>query len=326
MRIPKEYTDFLMNKTGVVGVGWGYKFKDGKRTDAKAIICSVVKKKPLSELSSSDTVPPTMGDGIRTDVVESGKIKALRTDHYRPCPAGMSIGHYSITAGTLGCYVTDGNNRIYTLSNNHVFAAVNKGSEGDVILQPGRADGGQVGRDNFGTLARFVPIVFGDEEPDCSIANFTIKILNKLAKLVKSNVKLVQKYVESPQNLADCAIAAVNPADVDNTVHEIGKIEGQGSAFLGQAIQKSGRTSGVTGGDVLQEGVVVDVEMGSGNVARFYDQVITNMGSAGGDSGSAVLDMDRNIVGLLFAGSDRVTVFNRIENVFSSLGVNLFYI
>ncbi|HHJ53434.1 MAG TPA: hypothetical protein ENJ89_09590, partial [Caldithrix abyssi] len=44
--------------------------------------------------------------------------------------------------------------------------------------------------------------------------------------------------------------------------------------------------------------------------------------SAGGDSGSAVLNEQNEIVGLLFAGSSRSTIINRIQNVFSLLGVD----
>jgi hypothetical protein len=43
--------------------------------------------------------------------------------------------------------------------------------------------------------------------------------------------------------------------------------------------------------------------------------------SQGGDSGAAILDMDRNVVGLLFAGSNAVTIFNPIDEVLSALEV-----
>lgn len=43
----------------------------------------------------------------------------------------------------------------------------------------------------------------------------------------------------------------------------------------------------------------------------------------GGDSGSAVLSEDKKIVGLLFAGSTTITVFNRIQNVFEAFEVSL---
>ena len=43
---------------------------------------------------------------------------------------------------------------------------------------------------------------------------------------------------------------------------------------------------------------------------------MTGYMSAGGDSGSAVLDNDNKIVGLLYAGSNNSMIMNRIQNVF----------
>ena len=45
--------------------------------------------------------------------------------------------------------------------------------------------------------------------------------------------------------------------------------------------------------------------------------------SAGGDSGSAVLDMNKRVVGLLFAGSDSTTIMNPIQLVLDALQVQL---
>ncbi len=42
-----------------------------------------------------------------------------------------------------------------------------------------------------------------------------------------------------------------------------------------------------------------------------------------GDSGSAVLDMDKRVVGLLFVGSDAATIINPIDEVFAALNVEL---
>jgi hypothetical protein len=53
------------------------------------------------------------------------------------------------------------------------------------------------------------------------------------------------------------------------------------------------------------------------------DQIVTSNISQGGDSGSLVLDENNNAVGLLFAGSDKATIFNRIQNVFRELKVEL---
>jgi hypothetical protein len=43
--------------------------------------------------------------------------------------------------------------------------------------------------------------------------------------------------------------------------------------------------------------------------------------AAGGDSGSLLMDRDLNSVGLLFAGSAEITIFNHIANVETALGV-----
>jgi hypothetical protein len=58
-------------------------------------------------------------------------------------------------------------------------------------------------------------------------------------------------------------------------------------------------------------------------VARFQDQLLAGPMSQGGDSGSAVLDDQNQLVGLLFAGSDSTTILNRIEHVFEELGLEL---
>ena len=45
--------------------------------------------------------------------------------------------------------------------------------------------------------------------------------------------------------------------------------------------------------------------------------------SAGGDSGSVVLDEDNKLVALLFAGSDESTIVSPIEFVFTELDVDI---
>jgi len=92
---------------------------------------------------------------------------------------------------------------------------------------------------------------------------------------------------------------------------------------LGMAIKKSGRTTGFTTGEILQVDVTADVQYGGGRIARFTDQLLAGAMSQGGDSGSAVLNDNNRLTGLLFAGSDTTTIINRIEHVFSALGVSL---
>ena len=124
-------------------------------------------------------------------------------------------------------------------------------------------------------------------------------------------------------NLVDAAIAApIEASDVVDKILDIGTITGVARAGLGDAVKKSGRTTGLTTGEILQVDVTVDVSYGAGKVARFTDQLLSGPMSAGGDSGSAVLNDEDQLVGLLFAGSDNTTIFNRIDNVFSALGVS----
>ena len=58
-------------------------------------------------------------------------------------------------------------------------------------------------------------------------------------------------------------------------------------------------------------------------MVTFVDQLMTTGMSQGGDSGSVVLDMDRYVVGLLFAGSDVATMINPIQAVLSALNVQM---
>ena len=128
----------------------------------------------------------------------------------------------------------------------------------------------------------------------------------------------------TPGKLADFVILEKDPHDVDpDEIIDIGTIQGTAEAELGTAVKKSGRTTGFTTGQIQQVSVTVDVDYGAGRTARFVNQLLAGPMSQGGDSGSAVVDADNRLVGLLFAGSDSTTIMNRIEDVFASLGVEL---
>jgi hypothetical protein len=127
-----------------------------------------------------------------------------------------------------------------------------------------------------------------------------------------------------PDNLVDAAVARpVEDGDLSEDILEIGKIEGLAEGELGMAIQKSGRTTGLTTGQIEQVDVTVNVQYGPGRIARFSDQLLAGAMSQGGDSGSAVLDDRNRLVGLLFAGSDNSTIINRVQHVFEALGLTL---
>ncbi len=316
--------DSLMNHRNVVATGIGYKTTAGKKTDQLSIICSVERKEPFSTLMSTDILPKSV-DGFPTDVVATGRIRVFQppTGRFRPAPGGVSIGHFEITAGTLGCLVKK-NGEIYILSNNHVLANSNDASIGDPILQPGPYDGGTNPADIIAELAEFIPISYTGSASSCPVANSIAEACNLVASLTGSSTRLQAVTVQAAKNLVDAAIARpLNPSELQSDILGIGAISGSAEGALGMAVRKSGRTTGVTTGEIEQVDVTVNVNYGGDRVAQFSDQLLAGAMSQGGDSGSAVLDGGGRLVGLLFAGSDRTTVINRIQNVFSLLGVTL---
>jgi hypothetical protein len=308
-------------KKNIEAVGIGYKIKDGEQTRELAIICSVRKKLPISEIAKKNLIPREIKN-VKTDVIEVGIIKALHTNKHRPAPGGVSIAHTDVTAGTLGCVIRRDDVR-YILSNNHVLACSNNAKIGDSIIQPGPHDDGKFPEDHIADLADFVPINFSGIPSECPISNGFIKIINGILYMIKSKTRL-QAIKQAQSNLVDAAIAKpLNDEDVSDEIFEIGRIIGAESAILGMKIQKSGRTTGKTQGEITQVDVTANVHYGGVKIAQFTDQIMAGPMCAGGDSGSAVLDEDNNIVGLLFAGSDSTMVANRIENVFELLNVHL---
>lgn len=288
----------LMRTPNVVGVGRGYKTAGGMRTEDEAIVVLVERKLSPSELTNALMVPAKLV-GLPTDVVEVGRLRALeavqprgsgRMGRIRPAPGGVSIGHPDITAGTLGAIVYDRQTGYpYILSNNHVLANSSTRLTGRPArltpsLQPGPYDDGRPTLDAIGRLERFIPLKRWD------------------------------------YNLFDAAIARPdNPGDVDPDIMEIGRPIGMADAFLGQRVRKSGRTTGLTSGKVTLLDADVEVEY-EAFVLQFTGTIGSDMQSQGGDSGSLVVDDQLNAVGLLFAGSEQVTVCCPIKPISELLG------
>jgi len=323
-KVKGVHTYELMNKRNVVGVGLGYKFSQGVSTGELGLVVSVTHKVDASALAAKDLVPRTL-DGVKTDVVELGVLRALQTsprDRWRPVvPPGVSVGHYRISAGTFGCLVRRGAD-VFILSNNHVLADVNNGQAGEPILQPGPADGGTAD-DRIATLADYVPLDFGTSEPECPVAEWSAKLLNYVAGAFGSRHQLRAVKQTAGVNRVDAALARpLQPDLVENEILNIGAPTGVSEATLGTQVQKMGRTTGYTRGSITQIDATVRVDY-DGPSALFTGQLVASPMSDRGDSGSAILDMDGNVVGLLFAGSEAATIINPIDEVLSALNVGL---
>jgi hypothetical protein len=250
---------------------------------------------------------PEWLESFPVQVEVTGMVVALgdTTSRQRPAPIGVSTGHPDITAGTIGARVKDPAGNVYALSNNHVYANQNEASIGDNVLQPGAFDGGTNPVDRIGTLYDFEPI------------DFTF----------------------AGENYIDAAIALSSLENLDNKTPS----DGYGTpssvtttASVGLDVQKYGRTTGLTKGEVSAINVYVEVCYEQFWIlciksAYFFDQIqISGEGfSGGGDSGSLIVTYDptdpneKKPVGLLFAGSDTTTFANRIDLVLNAFGVTI---
>jgi hypothetical protein len=318
--VKQESLDKLFTMRNVVGVGIGFKVAGDVVTKDLAITVNVSKKIPTAQLAPSDLVPKLIGS-VKTDVVETGIFKAFQdpTKKMRPARPGVSIGHYNITAGTFGCLVKRGSD-VFILSNNHVLADSNKANLGDAILQPGKYDGG-TDADKIAELAEFVTIEFdgggGTTPGGCS------GLITSLLSLFGQQTAKTRSINEPGANHVDCAIAKPLSADlVQPDILQIGTPTGVGTVTLGTAVQKFGRTTSYTKGTITQVDVTATVDY-DGPTATFQGQLMAGAMSQGGDSGSALLDDQKRVVGLLFAGSDTTTLFNPIQDVLTALNVEI---
>jgi hypothetical protein len=322
--VKEKHGAAIMAKENVVGVGVGYKETKGVKTDRLSLVVMVRKKVSVEGLKERDVIPAEI-EGVITDVIEVGEIVALqaRTDRWRPAPGGVSIGHYKITAGTLGVLVRDTEtNEILILSNNHVMANSNDANQGDPILQPGPHDGGTTAGDTIAHLERFASIQF-ESEPSpspCSFSKAAAGIVNFLAGLVGSKHRLLPVVIQQANQVDGALAKPVSPDVVKSEILEIGSVMEDREAELGMEVKKSGRTTGLTTGTVQVLDASVTVGYGGGKNALFTNQILTTNMSQGGDSGSLLVDGEGNrAVGLLFAGSDQVTIHNPIGIVKDAL-------
>lgn len=353
IKLSKRYRKGLMQKPNVVGVGVGYQEKKRRSTGREAIVVFVEKKIPAGELAENDMVPRSLS-GNTVDVIETEKIRFLeeddelpgepggkgyprdmeifenRKERYRPAPGGCSIGHYQVTAGTMGAVVLDQETGCrLILSNNHVMANSSSGQDdrarpGDSILQPGAYDGGEIPDDILGNLERFVPLQRTFQETRCLTAKSWEKAGNKLLTLFLPHYRLFFQRYNDKGNLVDAALAKpLHDEDISEEILFLGKPKSSAAVKPGQTIAFSGRTSGVSRGKVIAVEVSLNISLGEKEQVYFVDQLLTSALSRPGDSGSLLMDDDNHAVGLLFAGSDRVSVSNSIDHVCRLLNVSI---
>jgi hypothetical protein len=192
--------------------------------------------------------------------------------------------------------------RTFVLSNNHVLANENRAQVGTPVIQPGSLDGGDPSNpdDVIGTLYDYVPLRFGAPG-----------MANPPVNSVDAACALVDRFGDFTREIFWTGYPAGwrSRADVENDVNN-GPVK----------VEKTGRTTGYTTGAITAVNFDGWVGYDSG-AAYFEDQMVITPGSFSnaGDSGSCILDMNENIIGLLFAGSATHTIANFIEDVWLNL-------
>lgn len=264
-------------------------------------------------------------DGVRVIPVITDKIVAMKSGgsgvshtakQTPPIQLGTSGGwRYDLAngyccGGTLGSLISKGG-QLHVLSNYHVLEAdiVSGGNNrsaqaGDPVIQPGLID------------------------VNCGAAN-------------AQDVATLSGFKSLPGTNVDAAYAQIINGMVrtDGAILEVGTISSSTvAATVGQAVKKSGRTTGLTRNTVAGFYGTVSISYenecagGAAFTKTFTNQIAVNNRSkgtsflAGGDSGSLLVeDVTTNprSVGLLFAGSTSYAIANPIDEVLSVLGATM---
>lgn len=318
MTVQDRYNAALMNNPNVAGVATGLS-DDGQ-------LCILVFTKtaattdPKAKTVTARTIPAQL-EGVPVVIEVTGEFRAMkgRTSGHTakqtpPIQLGTSGGWgYDLAngyccSGTLGSLIQKGGNQ-YILSNYHVFwgdivAGGNSrvATAGDPVIQPGMVD------------------------ISCNAAN-------------AQNVANLSGEGSLPGANLDAGYAQIITGMVrtDGAILEIGTLSSQTvGTSIGQAVKKSGRTTGLTRSKVSGLNATISVQYETecaGTVAftkTFTGQIIvTNKRSAflnSGDSGSLMVeDVTTNprAVGLLFAGSNTLAVANPIGVVLAWAGATM---
>jgi hypothetical protein len=344
----------------VIGVGYGYKTKNGLLTTEKSLVFSVQKKLPLEEINEDDIIPQFInysGETFKTDVVELEiqpldcpsdfytwqTIPPTNRNQFRPLKGGVSVTNFTnlnTFVGTLGFLAVDNEtNSLVGVSNNHVLVY-------DAFVATGRTTTGI-------TTSTLNNIVTQPNEPGNSSISNSIGVVKRYKPITNSSI-----------NYADVALTTIRFSDIDNLSYLMEGVSGwtqplsfassseiDGLLLNNNNLFSAGRTTGSKGEGEMKlltnaYPVTINIaytKQGNDSVVQFGrciqfiasasttpDGFICSYPINGGDSGSAlVADFSgtRKIVGLVFAGGliSGVTFYgyaNRIDDVVNAINIS----
>ncbi len=125
-----------------VAIGLGDGLGSAAEPGAPALTVYVAEPRSVDQVKAvvvdSMGVRAAASDSVPMNVVVTGLIDAQpHRFRIRPAPGGVSVAHFQVTAGTIGCLAigrtAPRNTRLMILSNNHVLANSNSAVFGDCI-------------------------------------------------------------------------------------------------------------------------------------------------------------------------------------------------
>ena len=245
-------------------------------------------------------------------------------NRHRPIVCGLQIqnfddddrqGHTAqgfFVIGTLGCFVRLSDNSVALLSNNHVVAGENRGQNGtDRILQPGNTVHDPA--DQIAVLTDFVNILGSPVGATPRTGGVNFNVVDAGVARLDDAVAFRQGYLPFRSLTPPLRVASALPND---------------------RVFKVGRTTGLTFGEVKDVATVVgpvpyDVGPGGSSRPCWFRRSLTIEGLNGtqfsdkGDSGSAIVRTNGEVVGLLYAGNGQQTFACPIADVMSALNCTL---
>lgn len=291
------YVEELLALEDVHCVAIGHKSINNIQTDTMSIVVFTTHKKPLCALKAYEVIPAFLQD-IPTDVIESPRFEPYRMNtnqtipnrqKYRPIPGGVEIympsSPFTGSVCTLGMYV-------------HSLRA------GDPY-------------DDIYLLANAHCFYHPDQV-----------IFQPASNNTEDRIAYATRTVNS--EYADAGIGyMLNQADAQTDfILGIGVPKGQYDVTdrsIGQAVIKSGRTTGVTIGTLAY--LHADAEDKKDQIIIVDRDDVTF--SDHGDSGSVVLmnegEHDHEVIGLLWGGALIYTILSPIQDVLDELEVELIF-
>jgi hypothetical protein len=190
-------------------LGWSRAFKpklrEGQAPGEPCFRVYVARKEGLEALSAADLIPKSL-EGVLTDVVVIGEVRAVATNRRgvcRPVPLGVGIGNWDISEGSLGeLYTRTGVSKIFAGSNAHIVAPNPFLPVGSVIekriIQPGAYEGERLEENVVGTYVWHKELV--------KMGSSKFNVANHFGELIWGLVQLILQLLRRGPKVAKATL------------------------------------------------------------------------------------------------------------------------